>query len=226
MQARHRLVVLQGVQTEAEAEALGELIGGVGEMRRGGGGGGEEEEGRRKRGGGGGEGSRQHLDGVELIAAPVDTAGLLLQLVELVDERLDHGLGAVRLVVLPGLAQGRLNDVAVVVVEGDVVLEHVGGRLGGQHVVDHELAVARQEVPPLVQLLDLLVVVHLLVLVVHEHVVLHEEEEEVRRRRRRRGGGEREMRSPTCTKILSTAPMGWSGWNWSGLSISWPLERK
>ena len=40
----------------------------------------------------------QLLDGVELLGVPPDVPVLLLQLIELVDERLDHGLGVVDLV--------------------------------------------------------------------------------------------------------------------------------
>ncbi len=67
---------------------------------------------------------------MELVSIPVDGGGELVpQLVELGDERLDHGLGAVGLVVLPRFAQRRLDDVAVVVVEGHVVLQHVSSKL-------------------------------------------------------------------------------------------------
>ena len=43
-----------------------------------------------------------------------------------------------------------------------VVLEHVGSHLDADHVVDHQLAEAGQEVPALVQLLDLHVLVHII----------------------------------------------------------------
>lgn len=43
---------------------------------------------------------------------------------------------------------------------------------GGDYLVDDELAVAGQEVPALMELLDLLMVVHVLVRVVDEHVLL------------------------------------------------------
>ncbi len=67
---------------------------------------------------------------MELIAVAVNTGeGLAPKLVELVDERLDHGLGTVGLVVLPRLAQGGLDNVPVVVVEGHIVLQHVCGKL-------------------------------------------------------------------------------------------------
>ena len=49
---------------------------------------------------------------MELNACPIDDLSLLrLDLLELEDERLDHRLRAVDLVVLAGLAQGRLDDV-------------------------------------------------------------------------------------------------------------------
>ena len=51
----------------------------------------------------------QLLDAVELLAVSIDPAMILLQLPELVDERLDHRLGTVRLVVLSGLVESVLN---------------------------------------------------------------------------------------------------------------------
>ena len=50
------------------------------------------------------------LDAVELLAVPVDPTMSLLQLIELVDECLDHRLGTVRLVVISGLVQGGLKQ--------------------------------------------------------------------------------------------------------------------
>ena len=71
-----------------------------------------------------------HLNGVEFVSVAVDAGdGLLPELLELVDEGLDHGLGTVGLVVLPRLAQRALDDVPVVVVERHVVLQHVRSKL-------------------------------------------------------------------------------------------------
>ena len=53
----------------------------------------------------------QLLDGVELLGVPPDVPVLLLQLIELVDERLDHGLGTVGLVVLSGLVECVLQEI-------------------------------------------------------------------------------------------------------------------
>ena len=50
------------------------------------------------------------LDGVELVAVTPDAAVLLLQLVELVDEGLDHRLGTIRLVVLSSFIQRVLRE--------------------------------------------------------------------------------------------------------------------
>ena len=75
-----------------------------------------------------------HLNGVEFVSVAVDAGdGLLPELLELVDEGLDHGLGAVGLVVLPRLAQRALDDVPVVVVERHVVLQHVRSKLTKNH---------------------------------------------------------------------------------------------
>ena len=51
---------------------------------------------------------------MELDCAPIDDGTLLyfLELLELDDQCLDHGLGRVDLVVVPGLAKGGLDDIA------------------------------------------------------------------------------------------------------------------
>ena len=108
---------------------------------------------------------------MELLSVPVDVP-ILLQLDELVDERLHHRLGAVRLVVLPRLSQGSLDNISVIVVEGHVMLEYVRGELSWDNIVDDKLAVAGKEVPALVELLDLLVVINLVVSVLDEDVAL------------------------------------------------------
>ncbi len=65
-----------------------------------------------------------------IVSVAVNAGGRLLsELLELVNEGLDHGLGAVGLVVLSGLAQRGLDNVPEVVVEGHIVLQHVSGKL-------------------------------------------------------------------------------------------------
>ena len=108
------------------------------------------------------------------VTANVGRALRLLHLPKLEEKRVYHGLGGVGLVVVPGLAQRGFNNVTVVVVKHDVVFEYVRGGLGGEDVVYDELAVGGEEVPPLVQLLDLDVVVLGLVVQVDEDVLLDE----------------------------------------------------
>merc|ERR1719222_958947 len=93
-------------------------------------------------------------------------------LIELVDQALDHRLCTVGLVVLPSLAQSGFDDVPIVVVESHIVLQHICCRLSRENIVDNKLAVAGEEVPPLVQLLNLLVVVNVLLLIINEYVIL------------------------------------------------------
>ena len=72
-----------------------------------------------------------------------------------------------------------LDNISIVVVECHVVLKHICSGLGWQHIEDREFAVAGKEVSPLVQLLDLLMVINFLILVINEHVILDEHVQEL-----------------------------------------------
>ena len=73
-----------------------------------------------------------------------------------------------------------LNDVSIIIVESDVVLENISSSFSGKNIKDGQLAVAGEEVSPLVKFLNLLMIINVLVIVVNEHVVLDEDVEEPR----------------------------------------------
>merc|ERR550519_816571 len=115
----------------------------------------------------------EFLDCVEFLRASVRPTAIILQFLELVDQRLNHGLGAVDFVIIPGFAQGSLDDVSVIIVKCDVVFENVSSGFGGKNVIDDKFAVASQKVSPFVQLLNLLMVVNFLVFLVHKNMLLY-----------------------------------------------------
>ena len=86
----------------------------------------------------------------------------------------DHGASAIDFVNLSGLAQRRLDYVAVIVIVFHVVAEHLGRHFDGQHVVNDQFAIAGQIVAQLVQLLNFGVLVLFLVVLLDEHIRLDE----------------------------------------------------
>ena len=100
---------------------------------------------------------------MKLLTSSIYSSCFLLQFIELVDERLDHSLCAVCLVIFScltksGLKRDRieaakrnfithLDDVSVVIVEGDIMLEDVSSGLGWEYVVYNKLAVTGEEIP-------------------------------------------------------------------------------
>lgn len=161
MESGDRLAVLERVQAEREGEALRQFLERVKEFACA-----NSSPTERQ---------RAYLDGEELVRLAVHSrARVALQISEQHREAHHHCPRAAHFVDLPRLSQSCFDDVPVVVVVLDVMAENVRGGPNGQHVVNNELAVARQEVAPLVQLLDLRVLVVPVLLVVHEHVRLDE----------------------------------------------------